>query len=260
MATRKVPWSIFLDQLGADGRDPRVVRGCATCWSTQAPNGGFSSSGRLEEIRLPPDPSHPPPERQPPAGVDRVRSIWTTLASRAPGTGTPAYITGEAFDGYFHSGRVVRGSLRGERRPAVRMGASRALGRARQIPPRRRAPPSGAPAAGAEFLLSRDPAVADYPMGWGNTRPSAAWSEARLPSPVPSRRPAEPGGPERARPRGIRGLANATRYLSKQRPGRNVANEYAYSRKTWGDIERQGGPESLGHAPRVRRPEAGALG
>jgi hypothetical protein len=29
--------------------------------------------------------------------------------------------------------------------------------------------------AGVAFLFSRDPTVADYPMGWGNTKPNASW-------------------------------------------------------------------------------------
>jgi hypothetical protein len=32
------------------------------------------------------------------------------------------------------------------------------------------------------FLFSRDPAVADYPMGWGNTTPSSSWFKPDFPS------------------------------------------------------------------------------
>jgi hypothetical protein len=31
------------------------------------------------------------------------------------------------------------------------------------------------------FLFSRDPAVADYPMGWGNTRPNGSWFKPGFP-------------------------------------------------------------------------------
>jgi hypothetical protein len=34
---------------------------------------------------------------------------------------------------------------------------------------------------GVRFLLSRDPAVADYPMGWGNTKPSSSWFRTGFP-------------------------------------------------------------------------------
>ena len=35
---------------------------------------------------------------------------------------------------------------------------------------------------GAEFLLSRDPATADYPAGWGNAHPSRSWFRLGFPS------------------------------------------------------------------------------
>lgn len=34
---------------------------------------------------------------------------------------------------------------------------------------------------GIGFLLSRDPAVADYPMGWGNSKPSRSWFRMGFP-------------------------------------------------------------------------------
>lgn len=36
--------------------------------------------------------------------------------------------------------------------------------------------------AGVEFLLSHDPAVADYPMGYGNTKPNSSWFKPGFPS------------------------------------------------------------------------------
>ena len=36
--------------------------------------------------------------------------------------------------------------------------------------------------ASVAFLLSRDPAVADYPMGWGNTKPNGSWFRLGFPS------------------------------------------------------------------------------
>jgi hypothetical protein len=240
-------WSvIFLDQLGADGLDPRVVRGCRYVLEhVQAPNGGFSSSGRLEEIRPPPDSGaihclngnllraligfgHLDDPRVPRAVDWQARSI-----------------TGEAFDGYFRSGTSGPGfaCVANEGLPCG-WGAIKALGALARIPPRRRAPHvRRAVAAGAEFLLSRDPAVADYPMGWGNTRPSAAWFKLGFPSGYVAdvlqnlEVLCELGHARDPR------LANAIDLvLSKQRPDGTWRNEYAYNRKTWGDIERQGGP------------------
>lgn len=34
---------------------------------------------------------------------------------------------------------------------------------------------------GADFLLSRDPAVADYPMGYGNSAPNRSWFRLGFP-------------------------------------------------------------------------------
>jgi len=51
------------------------------------------------------------------------------------------------------------------------------------MPPERRAAHVGdALDAGVAFLLSRDPAVADYPMGWGNTKPNGSWFRLGFPS------------------------------------------------------------------------------
>jgi hypothetical protein len=62
-------------------------------------------------------------------------------------------------------------------------GALKELGALARIPAGRRSPlVRQAVDQGVAFLVSRDPAVADYPMGQGNTRPSSSWFKPGFPS------------------------------------------------------------------------------
>lgn len=240
-------WSvIFLDQLGADGHDGRVARGCGYVLEhIQAPSGGFSSSGRLDETRPPPD-------------TGTIHCLNGNLLRALIGFGhlddarvrhaldwQARSITGEGFDGYHRSGTSGPGFMcaANERLPCG-WGAIKALGALARVPPRRRAAHvRRAVATGSEFLFSRDPAVADYPMGWGNTRPSASWFRLGFPSGYVAdvlqnlEVLCELGYARDPR------LTNALDLVvSKQRADGRWRNEYAYNRKTWGDIERQGQP------------------
>jgi hypothetical protein len=96
---------------------------------------------------------------------------------------------------------------------------------------------------GAEFLLSRDPSTADYPMPIDNTEPSKLWFKLGFPSGYSAdvlqvlEALAELGlGREpRIRP--------AVEWLLSRRDGRGRwRNQYAYNRKTVVDIEAQGEP------------------
>jgi hypothetical protein len=240
-------WSfMFLDQMGADGGDPRVQRACDYVLEhVQAPNGAFGCSGRLDEHRPPPDST-------------ALHCLNGNLLRALIGFGhlddprvrqavdwQARSITGEGFDGYYRSGTSGPGfaCAANERLPCG-WGAIKAVGALARVPPRRRAAHvRRAVAAGAEFLLSRDPAVADYPMGWGNTRPSASWFKVGFPSGYVAdvlqnlEVLCELGYARDPR------LANALDLVvSKQRADGTWRNEYAYNRKTWGDIERQGQP------------------
>ena len=97
---------------------------------------------------------------------------------------------------------------------------------------------------GVAFLVSKDPAVADSPMGWGNTRPSASWFKPGSPSGYVAdvlqtlevlaelahgRDPATPAP----------GLAWLESGQNRQGRWRNRS---ASDHKTWVDIERQGQP------------------
>jgi hypothetical protein len=97
--------------------------------------------------------------------------------------------------------------------------------------------------AGVAFLLSRDPAAADYPMGWGNTRPSGSWFRLGFPSGYVAdvlqnlEVLCELGHSGDAR------LASAIEWLLAKQDGEGRwRNEYACNGKTWIDIERQGKP------------------
>jgi hypothetical protein len=113
-----------------------------------------------------------------------------------------------------------------------------------RIPPDRRSPRvERALDIGGRFLLERDPAVADYPMGWGNTRPSRSWFKLGFPSGYVSDILQDLevlcelgyGGDPR--------LAGAIAWLLSKRDGDGRwRNEYAYDGKTWVDVERQGQP------------------
>lgn len=62
-------------------------------------------------------------------------------------------------------------------------GPTKALLALARIPPELRSPTvQRAIDAGVEFLLGRDPAVADYPMGYGLARPSGSWFKLGFPS------------------------------------------------------------------------------
>jgi hypothetical protein len=97
--------------------------------------------------------------------------------------------------------------------------------------------------AGAAFLLSRDPAEADYPMGWGNSRPNGSWFKLGFPSGyVTDVLQVLEALTELGLGRDSRlGRAHAWLRLKADADGR-WRNEYAYNGKTWVDFERQGGP------------------
>ncbi len=123
-------------------------------------------------------------------------------------------------------------------------GAVKALLALARIPPERRSPAvARAIEASVGFLLSRDPAVADYPMGFGNTRPSGSWFRLGFPSGYVAdvlqvlEALVEAGAG--ADPR----LAHAVEWLLAQQDEQGRwANRYAYAGKMWVDIDTPGAP------------------
>jgi hypothetical protein len=178
-------WQVlFLDQLGADARHPQIQRACDYVLAhTVASSGGFASSGSKEDRRPPP-----------PSAV--IHCLNGNLVGALIGFGRLAdprvqgavewaarAITGEGVDRWYASGTSGPGfaCAANERRPCA-WGALKELGGLARIPRRRRSSLVGrAIDEGVAFLFSRDPSVADYPMGWGNTRPSSSWLKPGFP-------------------------------------------------------------------------------
>jgi hypothetical protein len=236
---------IFLDQLGADAADARVRRAGEYVLShSQAENGGFGASGVAG--------AGPPPSSR------VIHCLTGNLLRSLIGFGwlgdprvTRAVewqaraITGVGVAGWYRSGTSGPGFACGanEDLPCA-WGAVKALGGLARVPVEQRSPEvSRAIQAGVDFLLSRDPAAADYPAGWGNTRPSGSWFKLGFPSGYVAdvlqnlEVLAELGRAQDPR------LANAVAWLlAKQDARGRWTNESAYNGKTWANIERQGQP------------------
>ncbi|HEY7451097.1 MAG TPA: nitrogen fixation protein NifH [Candidatus Limnocylindria bacterium] len=235
---------IFLEQLGADAADERVRRACAyVLANSAAADGGFGASGRL---------AGPPP----PSSVihclngNLLRALIVFGCLDAPAVqaaiGWEARaITGEEVTRWYATGTSGPGfaCAANEKQPCA-WGAVKALRGLAAIPPAARTPlVDRAIAAGVDFLLSRDPAEADYPMGWGNVRPNGSWFKPGFPSGYVTDVLAilevlgELG--VGADPR----LDHAFAWLLAKQDGEGRwRNEYAYNGKTWVDFERQGQP------------------
>jgi hypothetical protein len=234
---------IFLDQLGADPADERIQLACEYVLSRSiAATGGFGASGRSG------------PEAPPPSAV--IHCLNGNLLRAMIGFGRlddarlqraieweARAITGEGVERWYASGTSGPGfaCAANERQPCAWGAIKGLLGLAR-IPRQRRSPlVERAIDAGATFLLGRDPAVADYPMGWGNSRPSGSWFKLGFPSGYVTdvlqnlEVLGELGHGDDPR------LGPALEWLlSKQDRLGRWRNEYAYNGKTWVDLETQG--------------------
>jgi hypothetical protein len=236
---------IFLDQLGADPEDERVRRACEYVLAhTQAESGGFGASG-VSGV------GPPPPSRV-------IHCLTGNLLRALIGFGwledprvsravewQARAITGEGAPRWYASGTCGPGFACGanERLPCA-WGAVKALGGLARVPVGRRSlEVTRAIETGVDFLRSRNPAMADYPAGWGNTRPSSSWFKLGFPSGYVTdvlqnlEVLAELGYAR------DRCLENAVEWLlAKQDARGRWKNERAYNGKTWVDIERQGQP------------------
>jgi hypothetical protein len=236
---------IFLDQLGADGAHPQVAAACDYVLSwTATSDGGFGAAGTVAQAQ-------PPPSRV-------LHCLNGNLVRALIGFGRldderlqPAVdwaaraITGEGIDRWYASGTSGPGFACGanDGQPCA-WGALKELSALARIPSRRRSPlVRNAVAQGVEFLFSRDPADADYPMGWGNTKPNRSWFKPGFPLAYVSdvlqtlEVLAELGHARDER------LTRALAWLEGLQDGDGQwPNRYAYNGKTWIDIERQGEP------------------
>lgn len=243
---RATVWQVtFLDQLGADPHDERIQRACEYVLThTRSVNGGMGASGTR-------DGAAPPPSRV-------IHCLNGNLLRALIGFGhlddprvaaaidwAGRSITGDDVERYYASGTSGPGFACGanEGLPCA-WGAVKELLALARIPPQRRSPlVARAVEQGVGFLLSRDPAVADYPMPSHAPKPSGSWFKLGFPSGYVTdvlqnlQALAELGHARDPR------LEPALRWLlgQQQAPGR-WANRYAYNGKTTVDIERQGAP------------------
>jgi hypothetical protein len=243
---RSSVWSlILLAQLGADGDDPRVRAGCDYLLdNSPAKNGAFSMQGtpssailclggnlgaallalgwlgdeRLEE------------------GLD-----WLARAITGDGFGPKG---GEERFHYLKSGTSGPGFLcSGNNRMPCAWGAVKAMLAFGKLPPDARTPAIRAAVEnGIGFLLSRDPAAADYPAGWSD-KPSRSWFKFGFPvfyvTDVLQNLEALTAlgvGPD------PRLDAAVELVLSKQDAQGRWKMEYTYKGKTFADIEEKGQP------------------
>jgi hypothetical protein len=236
---------IFLDQLGADPAHPQVARACDyVLGHCPASTGGFAASGVGKETR------------PPPSAV--IHCLNGNLLRALIGFGrlddarvkaaiewAARAITGKDMPRWYASGTSGPGfaCAANEHQPCA-WGALKELSALARIPPKRRTPlVRRAIDAGVAFLLTRDPAVADYPMGWGNTKPNASWFKPGFPIGYVSdvlqtlEVLAELGHGRDPR------LARALAWVegAQNIHGRWI-NRYAYNGKTWINIEHQGQP------------------
>lgn len=241
---RGTTWSlIFLDQLGADGADQRIRRGCEYLFEhTQSATGAFSAWGVSAD--------------RPPTPSTAVHCLNGNLLRALLGFGygdeprlrrslaweVDAILGADDFR-YYASGTTgpnfacaVNGAL-----PCA-WGAVKALRALARLPVAlRTGRVRQAIDAGAEFLLSRDPAGADYPAFEG--RVSSSWFKLGFPSGYVAdvlqnlEALSEAGYAKDPR------LEHATEWLlAKHDADGRWKNQYSYAGKMWTDIDRQGQP------------------
>jgi hypothetical protein len=242
---RATHWQlVFLDQLGADGCHPRIRTACQYALDhCQTSAGGFGSQAGPDRV--------PPPS-------SAIHCLNGNLMRALIGFGwlgdervsraidwQAAAITGEG-DMRFYRTSVTGPGFRcgaNEGLPCA-WGATKAVLALARIPVGQRPPHvTAALAAGVDFLLSRDPSQADYPMGYGNTKPNASWFRLGFPSGYVTdvlqvlEALCEAGAAGDGR------LGPAIAWLLGQQvaPGR-WANRYAYEGKMIVDIDAPGRP------------------
>jgi hypothetical protein len=229
-------WSLmFLDQLGADARERRIQRACGYVLEhTQAPNGGFGWNGTNSTV------VHCLHGNLLGALIgfgwsddERVRSAVDWQARAITGEGVDTWHRWTTAGPGFACG--INGGL-----PCAWGGVKALRGLAR-IPARRRtAVVRRAIERGVEFLLSADPATAEYPA---QTRVSPNWFKFGFPSGYVAdvlqdlEALAELGHARDPRLHDAIDLV-----LSKQDDRGRWKNELAYAHSTWVPFERSRSP------------------
>jgi hypothetical protein len=244
---RGTQWAVvFMAQLGADGADSRVRAGCEYVLSHAiAGNGSLSMNGTpsgfihcmagnlgaaLVELGW--------------LGDQRLQTAMEWQAQTITGEGVADTRSRDTNNRYYKSG--TSGPLFA---CSVNVGLPCAWGSVKAMLALSKVPSSlctqGVQAAiqqGVAFLLSHDPAVADYPFGMGN-RPSSGWFKFGYPigyiTDVLQNLEVLAALGQAQNPR----LANALELvISKQDNQGRWLLEYSYNGKTWVDIEKKRQP------------------
>jgi hypothetical protein len=237
-------WSlVFLDQLGADGSDPRIRAACAYLLEhAQSSSGGFGFSGG----------------KAAPAPSTVAQCLNGNLLRAYLGFGwlddervqrsiewQAAAITGEGEIRWYRTATSGPGFACGvnEHFPCG-WGAVKAVFALARVPTERRSPAlDRALRVGVEFLLSVDPSTATYPMGWGNTKPNGSWFRLGFPSGYVADVLQVMEAACEAGAAGDPRLDPAVEWLVAQQDAQGRwANRYPYSGKMHVDIDRAGAP------------------
>jgi hypothetical protein len=240
-------WSIiFLAQLGADGRDPRIRTACEALFEyATAEQGGLSMDGRnsglihclqgnlcaaLIELGYLDD--------------QRLQGALQWLARSITGHGIAPNTEKKAPVRYLRSGNSGPGfeCSANDHLPCA-WGAIKGMLALSKVPAGRRTPVMDAAIlTGVEFLLGRDPAAADYPMGYAN-KPNRSWFKFGYPvfyvSDVLQNLEVLTALGHGEDPRLLKALELL---LEKQNHQGRWTMEYTYNSKTWVDIEEKGKP------------------
>lgn len=232
---------IFLGQFAADGRDRRVRRAVHYVLEySRAPQGGFSINalasglvhclqGNLAAAMLEMGFAHDP----------RLEQALDWLARSITGEGIAPADEGHASVRYLRSGNSAPGfCCSANNHLPCAWGAIPALDALSRAPARSRTPAiRRAIKTGVQFLFSRDPAIADYPMGYSQT-PSRSWFQFGYPLGYVSdalRNAEVLVALGHGRDRRLKPLADLI--LAKRRPDGRWPLEYSYNGKTWFTLE-----------------------
>jgi hypothetical protein len=236
----------FLAQLGADGADSRISAGCEILLShCIAGNGGLSWNGT------------PSGFEQCMAGIMgaalidfgwwsdvRLQTALEWLAQTITGEGVADTSKRDTNRRYFRSGNSGPGFACSQNvHLPCAWGAINAMFALIKVPAEQRTETmQAAIKQGLDFLLSRDPAVANYPFGMGN-KPNSSWFRFGYPvgfiSDVLQNLEVMAALGQAGNPR----LANALNLvISKQDKQGRWLMEHTYNGKMWVDIEKKGQP------------------
>jgi hypothetical protein len=240
-------WSvIFLGQLGANGSDPRVKKGCEYLLMHACSRyGGLSADGKPSGM------IHCLQGNLAGALIDlgwlddpQFDQTLDWLARSITGEGISPAEERDAPVRYYRSGNSGPGfCCSANNHLPCAWGAVKALWALSKVPIARRTPAmQAAITQGTDFLLSHDPAVADYPMGYA-TKPNRSWFKFGYPigyvTDVLQILEVLTALGHGTDPR-LQAALNLV--LHKQDSKGRWKLDYTYNGKTWVDVEEKGKP------------------